>query len=171
MTTCSYRSASLSRIGLAAILLACALSTAGWTAGETGRVVYVVVVSPDVEVRDVSTEQLRRLFMFREKYWMIGKPVHLILPENQLSPKSVLLTQVYRMDYDALRRLILENLYQGNIDLAPRVVVSDSVAVEYVEAGRGLISFVRFDATAGRQVRVLNIDGVAPGSPSYSLQR
>jgi hypothetical protein len=130
-----------------------------------------VIVSPDVDVQSLSLDQLRRLFTFREKYWGFGKPVRLILSESQLEPGSFLLDRIYRMDYGALRRLILENLYQGNIDLAPRVVASDAVAVEYVSAGRGLMALVRLGAVAGKQVRVVPIGGVTPGSDSYSLRR
>jgi len=172
VTTCSFRSASRFRVGAAALILTSSLSYPVWPApAEAGEERYVVVVSPDVEVQNMSLDNLRRVFLFREKYWGLARPVHIILPETQLEPGSFLLDRIYRMDYGALRRLILENLYQGNIDFAPRVVASEAVAVDYVAAGHGLVTFVRSRVVAGRQVRVVSIDGVPPDAHSYSLRR
>ena len=174
MTICSSRSPSPSRI--AAALLLVAACSAGLLPVHPAPATpleehFAVVVSSDVPVDSLTLDQLRHLFLFREKYWKHGRPVRIILPETQLEPGSFLLERIYRMDYAALRRLILEKVYQEQIDLAPRVVASDSVALDYVAAGRGLLSLVRFSATNGKVVRMVAIDGVAPGSPTYSLRR
>lgn len=132
---------------------------------------YAVVVSPDVSVASLDLDQLRRLFLFRERFWKPGMAVTVLLSEDGLRPGSFLLQRLYRMDYASLRRLIFEKLYQQEIDLAPVVVASDEVAVEFVAAGRGLIALVRASALHGRSVKVVAINGALPGAGGYVLRR
>lgn len=93
----------------------------------------------------------------------------ILLSENGMEPGSFLLSHVYQVsDKASLRRLILEKLYQGQIDLAPKIVATDELAIRFVAAGRGLLAVVRADRLDGDGVRVLSLDGKLPGSPGYS---
>ena len=132
---------------------------------------YVIVVSSDVPVASLSIDQLRRMFLFREKYWRPGLPVKLIFSEEGVEPGSFLLEHIYRSDYSALRRLIVEKLYQEEIDLAPKVVASDNVAVAFVASGRGLVALVRAAAARGGKAKIVAIDGILPGAAGYALRR
>lgn len=132
---------------------------------------YAIVVSSDVSVEGVSMEQLRRYFLFREKFWKPGHAVRVLYSEDDLVPRSFLLEHIYRRDYPSLRRFIVEKLYQGEIDLAPKVVASDEVAVAFVDSGSGLIALVRASAARGTKTKVIAVDGLLPGAPGYSLRR
>lgn len=132
---------------------------------------YVVVVSPDVSVKSMNLERVRRLFLFRERYWKTGLPVKLIFSESGVEPHSFLLDKIYRMDYSALRRLIVESLYREEIDLAPKVVASDDLAVAFVASGRGLIALVRATAAQGTEAKIVAIDEILPGASGYALRR
>lgn len=132
---------------------------------------YAIVVSPDVTVNSMSLERVRRLFLFREKYWKPGHPVKLIFSEGSVEPRSFLLERIYRMDYSSLRRFIVEKLYQEEIDLAPKVVVSDEMAAAFVSSGRGLTALVRATAAREANAKIVAIDGILPGAPGYALRR
>ncbi|MBI3449611.1 MAG: hypothetical protein HY049_11940 [Acidobacteria bacterium] len=156
------------RLLSAALVATLALSTPV-VAGEAED--YLVIVSPDVPVSNLSVDEVRRIFLFREKYWKAGLQVTIILSDEGLETGSLLLQKVYRMDYVALRRLILERLYQGEIDLAPKVVSSDRVAADYVAAGHGLITIARASAAQKKPVKILSVDGLAAGAPGYPLRK
>jgi hypothetical protein len=132
---------------------------------------WVVVVSADVPVTNLSLDHLRRLFLFRERYWKPGLPVTVVLSGDDLDAGSFVLQKIYRMDYTGLRRLIFERLYQQEIDLPPKVVASDGIAVEIVASGRGLVSIVRAASLPGGNLRILSVDGVQPGGEGYALRR
>ncbi len=132
---------------------------------------YVVVVSPDVTVSNLSMDELRHIFLFEKRYWKAGQPIRFILSDGDLKPGSFLLENIYRRDYSSLRRLFLEKLYQEEIDSAPKVVASDEVAVRFVASGRGLLTLVSSDHLDDASVRILNIDGAEPGSSGYPLRR
>jgi hypothetical protein len=140
-------------------------------AGGADEERYAVVVSPDVQVRDLTVDDLRRVFTFHRRYWSLGRPIRVILPETDLEPGSFLLDRIYGMDYDSLRRMIVDDLDRGTIDLAPRVVASDTVALDYVEAGHGMVTLVRCDALEGRHLHTLTIDGSPPAGTAYALKR
>lgn len=132
---------------------------------------YVVVVSPDVEMSNLGTDELRRIYRFEQRFWRAGRRLTLLYSEENLESGSIVLDHVYRTDYGAVRRLIMEKLYSGDIGLAPKVVSTDEIAVAFVAAGRGLIAVVRADAVGEKPVQVLTVDGNAPGSADYPLRR
>jgi len=145
---------------------------AGTSAAPAGAVEdYAIVVSPDVPVKGMDLERVRRLFLFRERYWKAGLPVRLLFSESSVEPHSFVLERIYRMDYSALRRLIVEKLYQEEIDLAPKVVATDELAIALVGSGRGLIALVRAGAAQGKNAKIVAIDDILPGASGYALRR
>lgn len=171
----SSRPASPSRAGRAAIRriarVGVAICTLAWAVVPAAAEEWVVVVSADVPATNVSLDHLRRMFLFRERYWKPGLPVTVILSGDDLDAGSFVLQKIYRMDYAALRRMIFERLYQQEIELPPKVVASDDIAVEIVASGRGLISIVRTTSLRGGDLHVLSVDGVHPGGEGYALRR
>lgn len=167
---------------LAALLLAAGLLHAEEPAREPQNepaqeparapVTYAVVVSPDVPISDVTLVELRRLFLFRKRFWEAGRRVTILLSETALEEPSYLLEEVYRVDdLRSLRRLILEKLYQEEIDLAPKIVASDGVALSFVASGKGLVTLVRADAVGDAKVKTLSIDGLLPDAEGYPARR
>jgi len=135
---------------------------------------FVVVVSADVPVQDVSMDELRSIFMFRKRHWAPGQPVTIVFGDHSLGSGSVLLEKIYGMDYSSLRRMILEKLYQGELDMAPKVVATDQAVIAYVAGGRGLLGWVPASALPAESegsFRVLTVDGRACGDPGYPLSR
>jgi len=135
---------------------------------------YVVIASPDVAVSFLSRDELRRIFHFTKRFWKAGQPVTLLFSERSLEPGSFLLDEIYHLEYPQLRRLILTKLYQGEIDLAPKVVASERAILQFVASGHGLVALVErswLDDGAAETVNVLSIDGKLPGSDGYPLQR
>jgi len=132
---------------------------------------YAVVVSPDVSIDDVSVEQLRRIFQFKQRYWKGGRRITVLYSESSLEPGSFLLDEIYRLDYPSLKRFILEKLYQGELDLAPKVVASDRSVLRFVASGHGLVAIVASDTINGNGAKVLTVDGRRPETDDYPLRR
>lgn len=131
----------------------------------------VLVASEDVPLEDVTFEEIRRLYLFRKQFWSPGKPVNLILVESQLAPGSCLLDRIYRMDANAFRAMVRRKIYAAEIEVAPKVVTSESDALAYATHGEGVLTLVPASAVGDAGVRVLKIDGRLPGEPGYPLER
>lgn len=134
---------------------------------------FAVVANASVPVSDMSMDDLKNLFFFRKKFWSGGKRVVLLHPSSGLDARSYLLADIYRLNDAGLKRLILEKLFQGEIDTAPRVVNSYQDALTFLAATRGMIAIVRADAVPPGQtaVKVVRINGKLPGEAGYPLAR
>jgi hypothetical protein len=133
--------------------------------------VYVLVASSDVRATNLSSEEVRLIFLLRRRYWQGGQPINILLTESSLRPGSFLLEKIYRGSYADLRRLILEKLYRGEIDLAPKVVPTEASAVQFVNSGAGLLTLVRHSSIEGTKSKLLTVDGKSPTSEDYPLKR
>jgi hypothetical protein len=121
---------------------------------------HAVIVSKGVEVDRLSFDDLRRIFMFRRTLWKTGVLINVLLPAGGTSTRAFMLQHVYRMPDDELRRFILQRIFQGEIDFAPKVVRSDRDAVAFVASGRSLIAIVDADTPGLDSVKVVPVDGL-----------
>jgi hypothetical protein len=141
------------------------------SAAKAAVATYAVVTNSAVPVTDMTFDDLRNVFFFRKKFWSGGKRVVVLLPGTGLDARGYLLSGIYRMNDAGLKRLILEKLFQGELDMAPRVAESYEDAISFTAAARGALAIVRADLVPSGQsgVKVLRINGKMPGDPGYQL--
>lgn len=149
---------------LAALLVAWMLAAAPCAAaGE-----YAVVSSGDVDVTSLTSADLRALVLLDRHFWKPGHPVVLILPAPGSAARDFVVGHLCRSNEPALRRLYVEKMYRGEIDLAPKVA-AESDARTFVASGRGVLAVLPVPVKPGEGLRVLAIDGRRPGEPGYPL--
>jgi hypothetical protein len=135
---------------------------------EPGR--FALVASPEVPVSEVSFDEVTRLFSFHKKFWKPGEPASVLLPASGLEARKFLLKKVYKLSEPELRQMILKKLYQGEIDLPPKVASTDREALSFVASARGLVTIVPADSVRGTNVKVLRVDGKLPSDAGYILK-
>ena len=128
-----------------------------------------MVANPTVPDSDLTLDGLRDLFFFRVTFWERGGRVNVLLPASGLESGQFLQRAIYRMPDRRMKRLILEKLYRGEIDIAPDVANTDEEAVSMVAATPGSVAVVRADAVGQSEVKRLLIDGKRPGDAEYPL--
>jgi hypothetical protein len=134
-----------------------------------GMGAVAVVASIDVPVDGVTMTELRRLFLLERRFWKPGQPATALHPPAGTPARESFLRHLSRSDERELRRLMLEKLYRGEIDLAPKVMRSDAEAVAFVVSGRGLLALVPAALAESAAVKVLRVDGRLPGERAYPL--
>jgi len=161
-----------SRSSASSLLVIALLSALAFAppAAPQAREDYCVVVSPDVSITDMTMEELRRIFQFEQRFWRGGGRITVLFSETSLESGSFVLDTLYGSDYPGLKLLILEKLYRGEMELAPKVVASDGSVLDFVESGHGLIAIVTRDSVGDNGVKVLTVDGQRPGSEGYPLR-
>jgi hypothetical protein len=125
----------------------------------------VVVVSPNVLVDSLPMAELRRMFMLERRFWKPGQPATVIYPAPGSAARAWLLHNLVRGDEPQLRRMVLEKMYRGEIDLAPKVVADDEETLAFVASGKGLLALVPASAVKGAAVKTLGTIGRHPGGP------
>jgi len=128
-----------------------------------------VVASPDVTVDNLQLAELRRLFTLDRRFWKPGQSATMLYPPGGTPARATLLRLLCRTDEPGLRRMILEKMYRGEIDLAPKVAQSDAEALAFVASGRGLLALVPAALAEHASVKVLLVNGLRPGAPGYPL--
>ena len=129
-----------------------------------------IVVHPHTPVDDISFVELRRIFLGEQQFWNGGKTrVTLLVRPPRSSERAVILDRVYRMNEGQFRQYWIAKLFRAEVSSGPKIVYTNETALELVSAIPGAISFL--DASVPtRAVKVLRIDGIAPGQPGYRLQ-
>jgi len=145
-------------------------STGGASAQTDGeRLEVAVIVHRDNPVSDVSRSQLERIFRLRRTRWPDGKRIYLIMLEEGSREKALVLERIYRMTRDQLKRFWLTKIYRGELTSFPKTLRSTDSVLRFVGQVPNAIGYVDAkDVT--RDVRVLRIDGLAPGAEGYPLR-
>ncbi|HSM36711.1 MAG TPA: hypothetical protein VK837_09980 [Longimicrobiales bacterium] len=129
-----------------------------------------IVVHPDTPVDDISFDELRRIFLGEQQFWSGGRTrVTLLVRPPRSSERAVILDRVYEMNEGQFRQYWIAKLFRAEVSSGPKIVYSTESTLELVAAIPGAISFLDASAATG-SVKVLRIDGTAPGQNGYPLQ-
>jgi hypothetical protein len=129
-----------------------------------------VAVNSSAPVADVTLGDLNNYFTFARRSWPGGQRVTLFLPAAGSISRTVLVKQVYHMDDAQLRRFLLERVYQGDIDAQPRVAASDAELVGLIASTPGALTLMPADIAAAAKLKILKVNGKAPGEAGYPLK-
>ena len=161
--------AATASLALALVALNASTVKAGDDAPHDDSGSCMLIVSPNVEVTGISAADVGRLLLGQRRYWRSGQQVVLLLPASGSPARRYLLDRVFRMTEADYRRHTLGQLYRGELDYAPKAVLSDGEALQYVTSGHGAIAVVPANVGLPTDTHVLRIDGRLPGDPGYLL--
>jgi hypothetical protein len=157
------------------LLLALALAVAAGAA-ERARAAatqpgeaLAVIVHPTSKLADVARRDLAALFLRRRASWPDGRAVLLLnwppLSEQRLRFDSAILG----MTADEVAAYWIDRRIRGH-GSPPRSVGSGPLIASIVARNREALAYVPLSSVT-RHVRVLRIDGLAPGHPRYPLRK
>ena len=153
------------------VALSLVLVMAAWLPSMPASVVgdVVVVANSTVPVTDLSFSELRRIFLGDRQFWSSSLKIALLMPAPAARDREVLLKTVYEMSEAQLRQHWIGKLFRAEAATAPQMFYSDEEILQAVAATPGSIAAV--DAVKiPKGLKVLRIDGHAPGDPGYRLR-
>jgi ABC-type phosphate transport system substrate-binding protein len=137
------------------------------TFGAAGDI--AVVVRPDAPVDDLTLSQTRRLLLGEQQFWNSNLRVTLLLRAPAARERDVVLRVIYRMSEAEFRQYWISKMFRAEAASGPKVVYSNEMATELVNALPGSVAFV--DASqVPKGLKVLKIDGKLPGQTGYPLK-
>jgi ABC-type phosphate transport system substrate-binding protein len=163
----------LAVLGLAGLLAAALPREATFPAGlpaseQAASEPLAIVVNRSNTVDDLSTPELRRVFLGERSYWPNGRRITVVMREPGEPERKAMLRDVYQMDESALKNHFLHGLFTGEILVSPKILASAVGVRKFVFNVPGAIGYVRLsdvDAT----VKVVRIDEVLPDDKRYKL--
>jgi len=157
------------RFAVFAALLICAFVLLVPAPAHTQTGDIAVVVHPDVPVSNLSLADLRRILLGDREFWTTGVRVTLLIRAPIARERDAAVKDVCQMTEAQFRQHWIGKVFRAESPSGPKIVYSTEMALEQVSRTPGALSFVPA-AVAGRGVKVLRIDGKAPGQPGYSVK-
>jgi phosphate transport system substrate-binding protein len=129
-----------------------------------------IIVHRSNPVDELSSVQLRRIYMFDIQNWPNGRKVTVMLREKGEPERAEairLICGVAEAEYD---RHVLLQTFRGSLGWGPRSIQSVAAMLRFVFNAPGAIGYVPVDQIDG-SVKVLRIDGLLPTDPAYPFRR
>lgn len=119
-------------------------------------------------VDDIKFSQLRDLMLQEQGTWKDGRKVTVVMQEAGQPAREVVLRLVYRMNEKEHDQFLLHSAFTGSSRSDPRTLSDGKGVAKFVSLVPGAIGYLKADDADG-SIKVLKIDGVAPGEPGYKL--
>jgi ABC-type phosphate transport system substrate-binding protein len=151
-------------------LLILALSLAAFMiCSAADEVELAVVVNKATAADSISSGDLRQMILGEKSKWPDGKHVSAVQTSLDSPERTLLLKVVYKMSEAVLKRYYMHAAFTGTDVVQPKDVASSAALKQFVASTPGAIGCILasdVDAT----VKVLKVDGSAPGEPGYKLR-
>ena len=128
-----------------------------------------VIVNKGNPVENVSLEELRKFCTVERKYWSNSKRVTVVLRDPGQAERDAVLQLIYRMGESDFTRHFLQGEFTGEVQSAPKHLSTGTGVRRFVFNVPGAIGFVR-PAEADATVKIVRVNGFAPGDPQYPLR-
>ena len=131
----------------------------------------VVVVNKANSTESLSTAQLRKLVLGDIRGWPDRKNVTLVARDFSSKPFECVLSMIVRQSAAEYRRYVMNAEFRGEEPMAIQTADSPTTAARLVAGSQGAIAIVEASALSalGTSVKVLRVNGKAPGEPGYPL--
>jgi ABC-type phosphate transport system substrate-binding protein len=128
-----------------------------------------IVVNPACSLTDISLPELAKIFKAQRAKNPDGKKFVLISRETGSPEREAILASVYQMSDPRYEKYFLAATFAGTIQSAPKVIVASVSVCQFVASEPGAIGYLRASEADGT-VKVLKIEGKAPGNPGYPIK-
>jgi ABC-type phosphate transport system substrate-binding protein len=139
----------------------------GTSLPREARAQLVVVVNPHNPVRNLSIEELRRLYLGRATTFRQNQPVLLL---EHAEARDAFYQAALGMNEARVKRHWIGIVFSGETATPPQAIAAVEDLKRVVAQNVGAIGFLDLSA-ADQSVKVLTINGLRPGDAGYPLRR
>ena len=133
-----------------------------------GAEAVAIVVHPQVDITDLSFDQLKSIFLAEQQHWPDGSRITLLVRAAIAPERDLILTEIYDMSEDRYRQYWIGKMFRSEVASGPKIVFSTDMLRDLVTVIPGSIGFVPV-SEVGPDLKVIRIDGGLPGDEGYPL--
>jgi len=152
----------------AALRLIAALSMPAMVERTPQAEPLVIVVNRSNPVDNVSSAELRRIFLGNRSYWPNGRRITLVMRDPGEPERITILREVCGMTDEQLKHHYLHGLFTGEILVSPKILSTPTGVRKFVFNVPGAIGYLRI-SDIDNTVKVLKIDDLSPEDKAYRL--
>lgn len=173
------------RLSLTAIILMLALTAALAAGAEPADTVrypsspppslpafqddLAIIVNKSNTTDALTLAELRNVFLAERSRWPNGRKITITMLDAGNPERDVVLRTIYRMRESDFSRNFLRARFTGETTEEPKLLASPTNMVRFIFNAPGAIGYVRA-SNLDSSVKVLRIDGRAPGEPGYKIK-
>jgi ABC-type phosphate transport system substrate-binding protein len=135
----------------------------------TGTEPLVIVVNRSNPVDDLSSAELRKIFLGNRSHWGNGRRITLVMREPGEAERTTIVREVCGMSEEQLKNHFLHGLYTGEILVSPKILSSPTGVRKFIFNVPGAIGYLRI-GDLDPTVKVLRIDELLPEDKGYKLR-
>lgn len=127
-----------------------------------------IVVNRSNPVENLSSADLRAIFLGGRSYWANGRRITLVMREPGELERKTILRDVCGMNEDQFKTHFLRGLYSGEILVSPKILDTPYGVRKFIFNVPGAIGYLRksdVDAT----VKVVRLNEMFPDDKGYKL--
>ena len=141
------------------------LSAPDQSAAERNLAVVVNLSNP---VNDLTTADLRRVFLGERGHWQNGRRITLVMLEPGWPERDAVLSGFYRMNETEFNKHFLHGLFTGEVFVSPKTLSTPEGVRKFIFNVPGAIGYLRA-SDVDKTVKVIRIDERLPGDKGYKL--
>jgi len=128
-----------------------------------------VIVNPEVQVDNLSLADLRRILLGDREFWPSGVRVTVFIRAPIARERDAIVKDLCEMTEAQFRQHWIGKVFRNETPTAPKIVYSNEMALDQVSRVPGAIALVEA-SPAIKNVKIVKIDGKAPGQPGYKVR-
>ena len=148
-------------------LLSLALMAAFTAAADGAADHLAIIVSKSSPTDSLSGAELQKVFRAEKGKDSGGNKYIIVMQEAGQPARDAALRGIYKMTDSDYNKFFLQATFTGAVQAAPKALSAAAVK-HFVAETPGAIGYVRADEVDDK-VKVVKIDGHAPGEPDYKL--
>jgi len=129
-----------------------------------------IIVHRSNPVDELSSAQLKRIYMFDMQNWPHGRKITVMVREKGQPERTEAIRLICGIAEAEYERHVMLQTFRRSLEPRPRAIQSVSAMLRFVFNVPGAIGYIPVDQIDG-SVKVLRIDGLLPTEPSYPLRR
>ena len=133
-----------------------------------GAEAVAIVAHPQVDITDLSFDQLKSIFLAEQQHWPDRSRITLLVRAAIAPERDLILTEIYDMSEDRYRQYWIGKMSRSEVASGPKIVFSADMLRDLVTVIPGSIGFVPV-SEVGPDLKVIRIDGGLPGDEGYPL--
>lgn len=128
-----------------------------------------IIVNKSNPTEALTLAELRNVFLAERSRWPNGRKITITMLDSGNPERDAVLRTIYRMREADFNRNFLRARFTGETTEEPKLLASPNNMVRFVFNAPGAIGYVRA-SNLDSSVKVLRIDGLAPGEPGYKIK-
>ena len=139
---------------------------------DTAQTAVAVVVHKSCTTDNLSAAELRKMLLGDLRIWPDDRRIVLIEQPDESSVQQRMLRLLLGTNPAGYKRQLLAEQFQGKDLPLIKILNADDNAIKFVWNLPGAIALVAANSAAANssRVKILRVDGKAPGDPGYLLQ-